>query len=256
MVAGGIVGQNEEVPLAPPDLRCLDPKLPTPGQSIAGVDGCKRGWVMVRRDEAGQFDEPVIAKCLDSLPLTGMVIIDVPIGLPESGRRACDLEARTRLGRRWMTVFTGARRPLLSMASWEEANVWGKQDGEGVTKQLFGILPKIREVDAYIASARNLTFREGHPELSFYAAAGRPMEYNKKKAEGRDERLAALTSFIHGTMVREWLDRTRGSGAARDDILDALALCRSAARLALGCHGTLPAAPPRDTEDLAMEMVF
>ena len=157
-----------------------------------------------------------------------MVIIDVPIGLPESGRRACDLEARTRLGRRWMTVFTGARRPLLSMASWEEANVWGKQDGEGVTKQLFGILPKIREVDAYIASARNLTFREGHPELSFYAAAGRPMEYNKKKAEGRDERLAALTSFIHGTMVREWLDRTRGSGAARDDILDALALCRSA----------------------------
>ena len=62
MVAGGIVGQNEEVPLAPPDLRCLDPKLPTPGQSIAGVDGCKRGWVMVRRDEAGQFDEPVIAQ--------------------------------------------------------------------------------------------------------------------------------------------------------------------------------------------------
>ena len=206
---------------------------------------------MVRRDEEGRFDWQVFS-ALAKLPKTGIVLIDIPIGLPDGGRRRCDLEARTMLGRRWMTVFTGVRRPLLSMASWEEAHAWGKQNGEGVNKQLFGILPKIREVDDWI------TFREGHPEVSFCAAAGRPMKHNKKKPEGRDERLDALTSFIDRAMVLEWLDRTRGSGAAKDDVLDALALCRSAARLALGCHSTLPAAPPVDVDahGLAMEMVF
>ena len=102
---------------------------------------------MVRRTDTGRFDEPVVAESLDDLPLTDtdIVIIDVPIGLPETGRRACDLEARTRLGRRWMTVFTGARRPLLSMANWKEANAWAKRDGEGVSLQLWNILPKIQE---------------------------------------------------------------------------------------------------------------
>ena len=251
------MGQKEEVPLAPPDLRCPDPKLPTPGQSIAGVDGCKRGWVMVRRDEEGRFEKRVV-RALDDLPPTDFVLIDIPIGLPDSGRRDCDLEARTKLeSKRGRSVFTGARRPLLLMKNRECAHAWGtKQDGLGVNKQMWAILPKIREVDDWIRAARNRIFREGHPELSFYATAGRPMKHNKKKKEGWDERLAALTSFIDGTMVREWLDRTRGSGAARDDILDALALCRSAARLALGCHGILPDDPPRDAKGLAMEMVF
>ena len=224
---------------------------------IAGVDGCKRGWVMVRRDEEGRFDKQVF-RALAELPKTGIVLIDIPIGLPDSGRRDCDLEARRILGpQRGRSVFTGARRPLLSMKSRECAHAWGrKQDGLGVNMQMWAILPKIREVDAYIASARNRAFREGHPELSFYMAAGRSMEHNKKKAAGRDERLDALTSFIDRAVVLEWLERTRGSGAAKDDILDALALCRSAARLALGCHSTLPADLPLDAHSLAMEMVF
>ena len=122
--------------------------------------------------------------------------------------------------------------------------------------QLWAILPKIREVDGWIGSAPNSTFREGHPELSFYVAAGRPMEHTKKKAEGRNERLDALCDFIDPAMIREWLDQARGSGAAKDDVLDALALCQSAARLALNCHCTLPADPPRDGRGLTMEMVF
>ena len=55
-----------------------------------------------------------------------------------------------------------------------------------------------------------------------------------------------------------WLKQTRGdSRVAEDDILDALALCWSAARLARRCHGTLPAgAAPKDRRGLSMEMVF
>ena len=80
------------------------------------------------------------------------------------------------------------------------------------------------------------------------------MAHNKRKSEGRAERLDTLAGFIDRAAVREWLDRTRGAGP--DDIIDALALCWSAARLALGRHGTLPTDPPLDARGLAMEMIF
>ena len=248
---------KKEMHLASPNYRRLDRKLPTPGRSIAGVDGCKRGWVMVRRDRGGRFERRVVRE-LDCLPQTDFVLIDIPIGLPDSGRRDCDLEARRLLGSlRGRSVFTGARRPLLSMQNRECAHVWGrKQDRLGVNKQLWAILPKIREVDCWIRAACNHHLREGHPELSFYAVAEQPMEHNKKKQQGRNERLEALNGFIEQGLVGDWLDRTHGSGAARDDILDALALCRSAARLALDCYRTLPDQPPKDEHDLAMEMIF
>ena len=254
-----IAGQDGEVSSAAPRRSLSDPRLPTPGQSIAGVDGCKAGWVVVRRDEKGRFDVPVIIDSLDNLLPTDTVLIDIPIGLPDSGRRECDLAARNMLGPvRGTSVFTGARRPLLSMTNRESAHAWGKKhDGLGVSKQMWAILPKIREVDTWITPERNRAFREGHPELSFYAAAERPMQYNKRKAAGRDERLDALARFIDRTMVLEWLDRARGSGAAKDDILDALVLCRSAARVLMDCHGTVPTDhPPSDSRGLSMEMVF
>ena len=251
------MGQNECERLVQLDSPCTDPRLPTPGRSIAGIDGCKRGWVMVRRDDEGQFEKLIVGALYD-LPPTDFLLIDIPIGLPDSGRRNCDVIARRVLGsKRGRSVFSGARRPLLSMKSRECAHVWGrKQDKLGVNMQLWAILPKMREADCWIRAASSLAVREGHPELSFYAVAGRPMEHNKKTAAGRNERLNALTGFVDEANVHEWLDRTRGAGTARDDILDSLALCRSVARLALDCHCTLPSRPPRDAHGLAMEMVF
>ena len=239
-------------PASPPPLAAL----PTPGRPVAGVDGCRAGWVIVRRDAEGRFAAPLVVASLDDLPPADMIVIDIPIGLPESGRRACDLEARAMLGPRRNSVFTGVRRPLLAMGNYEEANAWGKRDGEGLTRQMWNILPKIREVDNWITPARNRTFREGHPELAFAGAAGRPMAHYKKTPEGEAERLDALAGFIESATVLEWLGTARGSGAARDDIVDALALCRSAARVLLDCHGQLPADPPKDARGLPMEMVF
>ena len=109
--------QDEKEPLAHPDLRCSDPNLPTPGKSIAGIDGCKRGWVMVRRDEEGRFNKHVV-KALDNLPKTDIVLIDIPIGLPDSGRRDCDLEARRMLGS--MRGRSGVHRRAATAAVDEE----------------------------------------------------------------------------------------------------------------------------------------
>ena len=93
----GIVGQNHEVPSTSSNLRRSDPKLPAPSQSIAAVDGSKRGWVMIGRDEEGRFDRRVV-EALDDLPPVDFALIDIPIGLPESGRRNCDVQARKMLG--------------------------------------------------------------------------------------------------------------------------------------------------------------
>ena len=84
------------------------------------------------------------------------------------------------------------------------------------------------------------------------------MEHKKSKTAGRDERLNALASFVDREMTCEWLKRTRGdSRVAEDDILDALALCWSATRLALYRNRALPAGvPPKDDCGLSMEMVF
>lgn len=236
-----------------PDSRSL-------GRSYTGIDGCSGGWVMLRCDEKGQFEKPVIVDTLDEIPHTDSILIDIPIGLPDRGRRKCDLAARELLGTpRCSSVFTGARRPLLDMANRESAHAWGKeQDDLGVSKQLWAILPKIREVDTWINQNRQWTLREGHPELSFCAAAGRPMEHNKKSEVGLDERLNALRGFIDRDMVCEWLNQSRGnSRLAKDDILDALALCWSAKRLLLGCHGILPRGTiPKDRRGLSMEMVY
>lgn len=72
-------------------------RLPPPGCSVAGIDGCRAGWVMVRRDEAGRFEKPIIAKTLDDLPSSDIVLVDILIGLPDSGRRECDQAARAKL---------------------------------------------------------------------------------------------------------------------------------------------------------------
>ena len=232
------------------------PRLLTPGRSIAGVDGCKAGWVMIRRDEEGRFHEPVIKKSLNDLPQADMVLIDIPIGLPCTGLRECDEAARKKLKERHNSVFPGARRPLLAMPNYESANAWGKKDGYGVTRQLWNILRKIRCMDAWITVDRQRTFREGHPELSFSAAAEGPMEHSKRSRAGQDDRMDALAGFIDQAIVLEWL-RTRPPGADDDDILDALSLCWSAARLALSCHRILPTDhPPKDCRGLSMEMIF
>lgn len=232
------------------------PEWKTPGISVGGVDGCKAGWVMVRRGRGGRFAPPVIAPSLAALPETDIVVIDIPIGLPDSGRRTCDLEARALLGARRNSVFTGVRRPLLTFANYPAANAWGKADGAGLTKQLWHILPKVRQVDDWITPDRQQSFREGHPELAFTAAAGRPMAHYKKTAEGEAERLGALAAFISRPVAEGWLAAAQGTGAARDDIVDALALCWSSARVALGINGQVPASPPVDSRGLAMAMVF
>lgn len=176
---------------------------------MAGVDGCRGGWVVATDD-----DLVVVAGFGDVLAVVdGIVAVDMPIGLPALGeRRACDVAARKALGPRRSSVFPAPSREALAASSFAEVT--------GLSIQAWNLVPKVREVD----DAWEPRVREVSPELAFAVVAGEPMAHPKRTAAGRAERLEALG-----------LDAPpRVRGAAADDVLDALACLVSAHRLADG----------------------
>ena len=78
------------------------------GATVAGVDGCRHGWVVAT---LGAEDPEPVAATIEVIGSFAALIerlddendgleragVDMPIGLLDAGRRACDTEARARL---------------------------------------------------------------------------------------------------------------------------------------------------------------
>lgn len=158
--------------------------------------------------------------------------LDMPIGLPDAGRRACDDLTRARLGPRRSSVFPTPPRPVLGSADHAEALRRSRAiDGRGISIQAFNLLPKIAEVDAAIDPDLAEAVVEVHPESAFAELAGAPLLTTKRTAEGRAARLALLAGpFPDSTALLTTLPR----GAAADDVLDAAAAAWSTRRWAAG----------------------
>ena len=99
--------------------------------------------------------------------------------------------------------------------------------------------------------------REIHPELCFWAFAGRkPMKHCKKDGAGFRERLDVLKR-IRPSAAQE-IERTlsefkpNGKHVARDDAVDAMVAALTAAAKATALR-TLPAKPPRDAFRLPIQ---
>jgi predicted RNase H-like nuclease len=218
---------------------------------VAGVDGCRRGWVVAvgRLDGRGA---PNLSVVPSFHPLVASVergdlvavAVDIPIGLPERGSRRCDVEARQRLGPRRGSVFPAPVRAVLGCATWEEANVRSRAvDGRGLAHQVFNLLPKIQEVDGLLTPSRQARVVEAHPELCFASIAGEPLLQPKRTAAGRRARIA-LVGVVPASLP----------GAATDDVLDAHATLWTARRVARGDEERL-GGEPHDARGLRMEIV-
>ncbi|MBL8199872.1 MAG: DUF429 domain-containing protein [Chromatiales bacterium] len=229
----------------------------------AGADGCRGGWLCVKRegDSASlrASVHPTAGQMLESLGGNAVLCIDIPIGLTDAGPRTCDLEARALLGRRGSSVFPAPIRPMLKAGSYGEACEIGRQRaGKALSKQCWAIVPKIDEVDRALRTlaATGPTVREVHPEVCFATWAGHPMQHGKKHVEGRRERLALVAGYFGPDAYRSVREQVGSAHAADDDVLDALAALRTAERVLAGAHQTLPADPPRDSCGLPMEIVY
>jgi predicted RNase H-like nuclease len=87
---------------------------------VAGVDGCRAGWVVVLRDrQTGAARARVVrdfAAVLGLPEAPAAIAIVVPIGLPDfalPGGRACDRGARALLPSRASSVFSAPSRAAL-----------------------------------------------------------------------------------------------------------------------------------------------
>ncbi len=226
---------------------------------VAGVDGCRGGWLRLARDPAGgAIDAAVLstdALFADAARFAA-IAIDIPIGLREDGPRACDVEARRRLGPRASSVFPAPVRAALGAPSYAEACARSAAAcGKRLSRQAHAILWRIEAVDAALRAVPAPHVREAHPELCFAEwNGGRPMAHAKRTAEGRAERLR-LVEGTFGDAFAPVRRRCVRAEVADDDILDAFATLWTAARVVAGESYTVPATPPRDACGLPMEMV-
>lgn len=226
---------------------------------LAGVDGSSRGWVMVVCDDRLRNPEASFIERLAQLPRgLRVAAVDVPIGLPEQGRRDADNLTRKALGQpRGRSVFSCPIRPVLGARTWEEAcSQTERVDGRRVSKQTFGILGKIAEADALIrteAWARRIV-REVHREVSFAEWAGAPMKYRKKSPAGREERQKLIAAVFGRGAFERAQESIRGHYIASDDVADAFAAAWTAARIIDRRAERLPEARQVDAAGVPMHI--
>ncbi|MCP4275727.1 MAG: DUF429 domain-containing protein [Gammaproteobacteria bacterium] len=228
--------------------------------TVAGIDGTNNGWVVALWNGPGSAAELTNLSDIQALDRlrqqTQTIAMDVPIGLldkAQTGGRACERETR-KLIKRKSSVFSSPVRGALEAEGYAQACTINRQssdDAIGLSQQTFHIIPKIREVDAYLRTSTQEGIFEVHPELCFHMMSQGKVTVSKKKTEGRKERENALTAagFIEVTVL---VKSARAHGAKADDVLDALAAAWSAWRIATGEAERYPATPAYDSTGLEM----
>jgi threonine dehydratase len=214
---------------------------------IAGVDGCRKGWVAAFLDlDSGLFEVRVAATftdVVDAPEAPRVVAVDIPIGLPdriEGPGRAAERAVRRRLGARRSSVFSMPSRS----AAEAYPNGYGavcrlaratSHPARAISRQGFHILPKVLEVDRLLRARPALISAvfEVHPEAAFWCLNGdEPLQHAKSTGEGEREReRLLLANGIPTAMLGP-----PPAGARRDDLIDALAGVAVARAIASG-HG-------------------
>ncbi len=238
---------------------------------LAGVDGCPVGWMVVftrqsQHEGSTEFHLRLLARFADILSAheaPAVIAVDIPIGLPaEAGRggRAAENMVRPLLGERQSSVFSVPSRAALEQAEYREACAVAlatSQPPRKISRQLFNIAPKIREVDALLRADPGAAARvfEVHPELAFWRLNGGRALEESKKVKGR--------CYAPGLALRRRLLLAAGippevvhseppDGAGPDDLLDALACSVIAGRIGADKARPFPDPPERDAFGLPM----
>jgi predicted RNase H-like nuclease len=232
---------------------------------VAGADGCRKGWIRVSREiETGELEFHVLenaAALLTVAPRPAVLGLDIPIGLPEQGRRECDDHARACLGwPRRNSVFPAPIRPALRAKTREAAAaITQAADGRRVGTQAWALYPKIRGVDQLLQSNRpaRRRIREAHPEVCFWEwNEQRAIQAGKKTRPGKQVRLRIAEHWLGDGVLQAARGGHLKKDVADDDILDAIAALWTATRIFGGRARTLPEQPPMDSTGLRMEIVY
>jgi predicted RNase H-like nuclease len=233
---------------------------------LAGVDGCPAGWIVAFvRAEGAACEIAILPRFADiaaARPLA-IIAVDMPIGLPERsglGGRAAENAVRPLLGARQSSVFSVPSRAAIQAADYRaacDAALATSDPPRKVSKQLFNIAPKIREVDAVLRADAALAARtyEVHPELAFWRLNGGQPLAEPKKVKSRC--YAPGLALRRGLLIAagfpaDAVNAAPPKGAGPDDLIDALACAAVARRIHAGRARPYPDPAPRDAYGLSM----
>ena len=205
---------------------------------VAGVDGWRGSWVAAYLDgdrpvrwAAGSFAELLEVDAL-------VVAVDIPVGLPQRGRRRCDVSGRAALGPAAARLFLVPPRAALTAPDLAAANARLRAAAEpGVSAQMYALRHAVLEVEAVAEVDARVV--EVHPELSFLTMSGRVLA-PKRTARGAAERVAALAGAGVDAVAAL---RDAPAGVPVDDALDALAAAWTAERVRDGLERRYPPSP-------------
>ena len=208
---------------------------------VVGVDATMKGWVAVVAED-GAFVEAraflTIAELASQLTDVDVIGVDIPIGLPDSGRRAADVAAREFVGPRRSSVFFTHPLAVIEAPTYADAREIAKQRfGTGISAQAYALRNKILEVDAIVESDDRII--EVHPEVSFRELAGTHLLHSKRTWNGQMERRRLLADgeiTLPGHLVE-------AGDIPVDDVLDAAVCAWTAARFAAGTARSMPDPP-------------
>ena len=248
---------------------------------LAGMDGCRAGWVAVQTKAVGGGDIAsamasasvslfsTIGEAAAILGPSAIIAVDMPIGLPEeiaAGGRGPEQTIRPFLGARQSSVFSIPSRSAVYAGNYREACELAQKSSsppKKVSKQAFNLFPKIRELDRFLLQSRTdpvlarLGVYECHPEFAFAKLnCGQAMQLPKKiksrvNPEGIAERMALLESLgFDPIFLRSGAADFKSSDAAQDDFIDACACLAIAWRLQQGLAHPHPEQYKRDANGL------
>jgi predicted RNase H-like nuclease len=234
---------------------------------LAGADGCPGGWIVafVRPDgnDARLRIMPRFADVLAAPERPTIVAVDMPVGLPERtgpGGRAAENCVRPLLGARQSSVFSVPSRAAIYAGDYTAACSIAAATSDPprkMSKQLFNIAPKIREVDEALRATPDAArgVFEVHPEVAFWRLNGERALTEPKKVKSRPYEPGLVlrrTLLIAAGLPPGTVNAMPPQGAAADDLLDALACAAVARRIVRGVAKPLPDPPPRDAYGLPM----
>lgn len=200
---------------------------------VAGVDGCKGGWLIVRSG-AGLEAEVVtdLGPLLDDVRrgVVAAAAVDMPMGLLDDRPRLSDRETRAVLGPRRASVFPTPVRAVLAATTYLEACALSRTAyGRALSKQSWFLVERIRQLDQLVEPADQSAVVEAHPECAFARLAGRPLA-SKHHSEGRQERYRLLVRHLGPPFRRLW----QRAAFPPVDLLDAAVLTVTARHLLAG----------------------
>jgi predicted RNase H-like nuclease len=227
---------------------------------FVGVDWASGCWVVVATDgnNVEITTEPSILNVWDRHKKADSILVDIPIGLPETSPRACDERAKEFLAHRRSSVFSVPCRDAVEIRDYDRAR---KKNGGSLGSQSWGLIPRIREVDTFfsIHSEAEDSIYESHPEVCYAQFAeqeGIESIGSKQNPDGIDDRIEILEMVNEefGGEVRAFINERQDGVAWHqriqsgriDDVLDAAVLALTATE----ADGTFAVFPEeRDAND-------